>query len=1037
MTTTHQEVRTYLVEELRKDLIGPGRFDEELTDPPTIHYLAGILYPKNSKVDSEQDDDSNQALEDDDDQDMGTLIAAAINPSAIGMTFIVKRDESIRILIQIAQYREENDPTAERKIWKRQEINISPLIFSPLETARKQLVPGLELFIRVREHSTGNFVTVSLLNKNECGGESTAPVELCFFQPTIQVSSESGSNAVFLPRGYKQTGLQDPDRELYDLLYRHAPEYAVGHGCAAEWDVDEEQNVISIRSVIMPMHEIFQVSPDLAQNFHAQEMKFLALAEKRELVKELDVLSNAYSSWINKREEEIPELPERLRAIAIRNVENCRLVSKRINQGIQLIENDEQALEAFQLANKSMLIQRARIVWMRGNPAERASAPELSEDHRWRPFQLAFILMCLPSIHNPSDPDRKIVDLLWFPTGGGKTEAYLGLAAFTIFLRRFRSDEMVTGDGVTVLMRYTLRLLTIQQFQRAATLIMACETIRREMIDKLGEEQISLGLWVGGSATPNRLKDAEKNLHALLDGERVLEGNPYQILKCPWCGAELTPGDYRIAANMTIQCRNDTCDFNGGMPLYLVDEDIYSRRPTLLIGTVDKFARMPWMSSVSSIFGKSNGNSLPPELIIQDELHLISGPLGTLVGLYETAVDILCEHNGIPPKIIASTATIRRASEQVNGIFNRGLVQFPPPALDARDSFFAYEVGSDVKPGRLYLGIHAPGKSMKTALLRIYALLLQKISVHTSSTALRDPYWTLVGYFNSMRELGGTVRLVEDDVRERMRVISKREKEKQRAIESPQELNSRIGSDEIPQILDALAIQAGNHKKAIDVLLATNMISVGMDIDRLGLMVVTGQPKMSSEYIQATSRIGRRYAGLVVTLYNWTRPRDRSHYERFVGYHSSIYSNVEPTSVTPFASRARDRGLHGVFISLVRHLIRRMNPEEAAVNFSPDSSEVKEIIDLILERVEAVDPEEVEGTRIELQDICKRWDLLCEGGSLQYGPSYQNNERLHLIHPAENIAEDVLSFPTLNSLRDVEGESGLFEMRERRYRNGI
>lgn len=1033
MLTSHKEIHNYLIEELKKDLIGPQKNDEELTDPPTLHYLSGILYPKNSEVDPEQDDDANQAAEDDDEQDMGTLIAATSNPSSIGVTFIVEKNETISIFIKIARYEPEIDSTTQRRIWKRREINIDPVVIriSNSTVKRKVVAPGLSLMIRVRERKDANIVTLSLSNIYQNENRSETPAENCFFQPALEIRAEDGSKPIFLARGNSSSSLQDPDRENNDLLYRHVPEFSIGHGCAVEWEAFNDQKAKCIRSTVIPNYEVLQVSPDFKESFLAQDMQFLATANKDDLLKELNEFILSYDAWIQKNEGDISQLPERLQPVAISNMENCRLVSRRIKRGIQLLSQDHQAFKAFQLANKSMLIQRTRIVWIKKAPKDRPAFPELTGNHRWRPFQIAFILMCIPAIQNPSDPDRNIVDLLWFPTGGGKTEAYLGLTAFTIFLRRLRSDKTNSGDGVTVLMRYTLRLLTIQQFQRAATLIMACETLRRENPEQLGEEEISIGLWVGGSATPNWLEKAKKALEELLDGERVLEGNPYQILNCPWCGKKLTPRDYRIASHMTIQCPNDNCDFMGGMPLYLVDEDIYSRKPSLLIGTVDKFARMPWMSQISSIFGRSKENKLPPELIIQDELHLISGPLGTLVGLYETAIDILCSNNGIPPKVIASTATIRRATEQCKNLFDRSLVQFPPPALDARDSFFAREVSADDKPGRLYLGVYAPGKSMKTALLRIYALLLQKISTHSASTELRDPYWTLVGYFNSMRELGGAVRLVEDDVRERMRVLANRDKEKQRYIESAEELNSRLGSDEIPQRLESMDVQM-NNPGALDVLLATNMISVGVDIDRLGLMVVTGQPKMSSEYIQATSRIGRKYPGLVVTLYNWTRPRDRSHYERFVGYHSSIYSHVEPTSVTPYASRARDRGLHGVFISLVRHLILEMNNEDAAINFSPKSPSIQQIINLILDRVKSIDPSEVDETRKELEEICSRWDLLCQTGTLHYGPSYSNRSLPHLLHPAEEIVDEPLTFPTLNSLRDVEGQSGLFPIKKGR-----
>lgn len=1033
MSPTHDEIRRYLVDELTKDLVGPGKPDEELTDSPTIHYLTGILYPINSSVEADQDEDSNQAPSDDDDElDSGALISVSSNPSSLGMTFTVKKGVIISLLAKAAKYSPEKDPTTQYTIWKRQELDTKPVVCQ-VSTSRiitEKVAEHLELLVRIRERDDAAIVTVTLINMHKSESKTHVSAEFCFFQPSIDATSADEKAAIFLARQVNRTGLQDPDRELYDLLYRHAPEFAVGHGCSVQWESEDSQTATRIRTAIIPEYEILQTSPDHAVDYDALGMKFLAEAGKTQLIDELEKIRSAYVTWIAAQKSLISSLPVRMRTAATKNLENCSYVAIRIHSGIKLLENNEIARESFQLANQAMLTQRARIVWLKQKSDNRPNLPVLDGTHRWRPFQLAFMLMCLESIENERDAARSMVDLLWFPTGGGKTEAYLGLTAFTIFLRRLKNKEY--GSGVTVLMRYTLRLLTIQQFQRAATLIMACENIRLSMSNRLGQDPISLGLWVGGSATPNSLKDAKSALNELLDGERVLEGNPYQILSCPWCGKKLSPRDYQISGSMKIQCPNSSCDFASGMPLFLVDEDIYYHRPSLLIGTVDKFARMPWMAQVSEIFGRGGKKLLPPELIIQDELHLISGPLGTLVGLYESAIDILCQKDGIPPKIIASTATIRRAGEQCKSLFNRGITQFPPSTLDARDTFFSKQVSREEKPGRLYIGINAPGKSMKTALLRIYAVLLQKIFTHQGEIDLRDPYWTLVGYFNSMRELGGAVRLAEDDVRERIRVLAMREEgdKRVRFLDNIAELNSRLGADEIPDRLDAMSLEM-DTPGAIDVLLATNMISVGVDIDRLGLMVVTGQPKMSSEYIQATSRVGRKYPGLVITLYNWTRPRDRSHYERFVGYHSAIYSHVEPTSVTPYSSRARDRGLHSVFISLVRHMMKDMTPEDGAVNFSPDDPVVRRIIDLIVERVDLIDPSEAADTRKELEMIVQRWNRLARTGTLNYGPSYKNEDLLHLIHPAEKAIKDPLMFPTLNSLRDVEGQSGLFSMSSR------
>jgi len=1024
MTVTHRDIRSYLVEELKKDLVGPYRTDEELTEGPTFFYLTGILFPADTNIDPEEDKDAGEAADNEDDEiDTGTLIATATNPSSIGLTFTTFSGESLSVKIRVAIYREdkqENGPS----IWKRELLPINPVVLkvSKAFTDTIPITTGLALFRRVRAIGEQRIVTLSLLNTHRVSS-TTRLDSYCFFQPEIIVESVDPGKPVFISHGGREGGYIDPDRIQNELLYRHAPEYAVGHGCGVEWDAREGELATRLSTCVIPSYELLQLTPNPREHFRALEMYFLSTASGEELINALEELPALYRDWLSRLK--LDQVPAALQETARQNIKDCEVVAERIELGIRLIKEDKQVQEAFRLANRAMLIQRGRVTWLKIPADERPPEPILDKSHTWRPFQLGFILLCLPSIANPKDPDRRLVDLLWFPTGGGKTEAYLGLTAFTIFLRRLRGDGGKQTAGVTVLMRYTLRLLTIQQFQRASTLIMACETIRRQSKGKLGEDEINLGLWVGGAATPNKLSQAKTALEQILQGERVLEGNPYQIHSCPWCGTPITPRHYRIGVTLVIQCPNEDCEFATALPLYLVDEDIYRRKPSLLIGTVDKFARLPWLAEAGAIFGRPDGDTLPPELIIQDELHLISGPLGSLVGLYETAIDRLCQRDGIPPKIIASTATIRRAAEQSRGLFNRGFSQFPPPALDARDNFFSWQISPEARPGRLYVGVHAPGKSMKTALLRIYAVLLQRIFEHTADPTLRDPYWTLVGYFNSLRELGGALRLVEDDVRDRMKLLASRAGEKQRYINYYRELNSRIGSDEIPEILDHMS-KTINDNSAIDVLLATNMISVGMDIDRLGLMVVNGQPKMTSEYIQATSRIGRQYPGLVVTLYNWTRPRDRSHYERFISYHSSIYSQVEPTSVTPYSNRARDRGLHAVFITLMRHLHPELNQEQAAQNFDPDSWYVRSIIEEILARVAEIDPAEVDEVRQELEYVCSRWGQLTKAEKLNYGRSYQNPALPHLMNPAEEAhGAEMLSFPTLNSLRDVEGECGI------------
>ncbi len=328
---------------------------------------------------------------------------------------------------------------------------------------------------------------------------------------------------------------------------------------------------------------------------------------------------------------------------------------------------------------------------------------------------------------------------------------------------------------------------------------------------------------------------------------------------------------------------------------------------------------MPWRPETKALFNRDIEGVKPPELIVQDELHLISGPLGTLTGLYETAVDVLAEQ----PKVIASTATIRRASNQVGALFDRETAQFPPAGVDSRDSWFAVETPRQDKASRRYVGLFTPSGSQATLLVRTYAALLNAAyaAAAEADPKVVDAYWTLVGYFNSLRLLSAAELQVFGDVQDRLEVLAKRDDSGSiRSANALIELSSRADSSEIPRRLKILERELPDPD-VLDVLLATNMISVGVDIDRLGLMAVMGQPQTTAEYIQATSRVGRRHPGLVAVMFNSSRSRDRSHYEKFPSFHSALYREVESTSVTPFSSRSRDRGLHAVIVALTRLMI--------------------------------------------------------------------------------------------------------------------
>jgi hypothetical protein len=1116
------EVRELLVKRLRLDLLGPSSPDEVLRqdkesregDTPLYRYLIGILYPTDSVVSAEEDDFANDGAEgeEDDAPETAIPIAGIPKPSSIGLSFAVSEDtKSIRVEFRYGLYipseesakpkeaDEEKKPDERKKkptiLWTRKQIAEEVTIDLPDPASKQRELPnGGRGEWLCRNDGGLRVVTVFLRNTNHAGTGPDEP-EQCLYQPEITVRG-GVAEAPIVNRAHRASkGAYDPDLESYRLLYRDKPEFAVGHGCATEWDWKDcpPNRARMVRTELLPTYVVSTTEARGGVGLPGLVMETLADATSGEAIAPLvEPLLEQYGQWIADRRKEVSTLPADLQPKAREHLDDCDEALRRMRDGLSLIAGDPLVFEAFRFANRAMLMQREKSVEALNYQKGKGRIFD-ADRPAWRPFQLAFILLNLRGIVTPNSADREIVDLLWFPTGGGKTEAYLGLAAFTMGLRRLRDATKkrpdASGDGgVTVLMRYTLRLLTIQQFQRAATLLCACEILRRQAPDRLGRQPFSIGLWVGGGATPNHIDQKPDPQYGREPGalqalenfdpkNEPAEGNPVQIRSCPWCGEAIAHTNYRASKellHLQIRCPNEQCDFHGsatdlmsGIPAFAVDEDIYFRCPTMLIGTVDKIARLPWDERTKSLFGRvdrrcrrhdflaegvtynecgSRHNAkpgfpatgipdraprfLPPELIIQDELHLITGPLGSLMGLYEGAVDFLCSRSGHRPKVVASTATIRRYQDQIRGLFDRTARQFPPPGLIAGDSFFAAE--NKARPGRMYAGICAPGKSMKTAAVRMLASLMHTAERERLARPpeVVDPYWTLVYYFNSLRELGGALRLIDDDVRQRLIYLAHGDGIAPRKPESRPELTSRIPAREIPTRLKQME-QTLASGQALDVLLSTNMISVGVDIQRFGLMAVTGQPKTSAEYIQATSRVGRQTPGLICTLYNWSRPRDLSHYERFVTYHSMMYRHVEASSVTPYSPRARDKALHGIFISLLRLLDPRLSGNEGAQNFNRDDPLVREICDFLLERVRQNDPDEYEDARAQLQALIDGWVTMQarHGTDLRFrspGGAGINSPVTWLMQSAEDGQTGDYPMGTLNSLRDVEKASGLY-----------
>jgi hypothetical protein len=1133
--TSAATIRSRLVDTLRRDLIGPGPQDadlahERLKNNPSRWYLAGFLAPALDGIaegtESVEDEGDPLLTDEVPDPETGTGGGRAADdapddepsarksrvPSSCGLTVLV--DASVReveVSLSWGDYvtvpplpdevftdeKAQFDPAYRNVQWQRvpgQETLRLPVPENG--RGRPVLVPGsagaqraggaLVLEAHARPYTLDQpdgtkrhlmALTVMVVNRRDNTRRRFSDVTFAF-QVRLEVRSAPGLYPRANVTGYASSDL---DAALADLHYSDVADYAVGCNTSAGWTPDEDMVVRAAHTDFLPAAEVERVEPN--ENigdveFGMEALAALAARGSDALRDGLRHLPTHYEAWIAGQEATIAGIAGAPRqATAQRLINSARQARDRIAAGIALLGGDRYARFAFRAMNEAVArAARQREAGLDGDPSVQR-AP------RWRPFQLAFILLNLSGLQDRLHPDREVVDLLFFPTGGGKTEAYLGLAAWTIAHRRIINGGTL-GAGVAVLMRYTLRLLTLDQLSRASGVICALELMRGEpaWLDGnkrlLGDWPIEIGLWVGSAASPNRLGktgDGRKDTAVARVRRFRRDGReaPAPIKACPWCATPFSRDSFacipteRTPHNMQIRCANPACAFTGtrSLPILTVDEVIYRRLPAFVIATVDKFAGLPWLAEAGSFFGhvdredqwgfygaadpRGMGTPLygdaalaPPELIVQDELHLISGPLGTVAALYEVALDRLATRTGegkpVRPKVVASTATVRRASAQIEALFDRHRTEvFPPPGPNRRHSFFAITVPSSQKAARLYVGLAAPGKGPKLIFLRALTTLLAAAEREAQTGGDADPYLTALCYFNALRELGGARRIVEDEVRsklatygtERRRTSPLDQPFANRRLRDVLELTSRESTDKVAAAKEALAKPCADPGQGVDVALATNMISVGLDIGRLGLMVVQGQPKAAAEYIQATSRVGRLAdkPGYVLVLLNAHKPRDRLHYEGFRHFHECFYRAVEATSVTPWAARAMDRALAPVVVAAARHLIPALTPDAEAGEIAGYNSARSMIVKMILDRAP---PADVVGghaaLRIAIDQLLDAWAALAND-------KRTNAERLYYGYPREKaLLHDPLDpllaaldpnyrrFTAGRSMRDVE-----------------
>lgn len=1079
--------RDEYITRVKEELLGPGSEisipdseHELITNSPDVRYSIGILFPKNNKLNADSNDssrveeESGELPEDPSDEDEGTegdgkekpdpvapaeeenldeeiSLAAQNMPSSLGFTFLVSSDpQLLKCEVIFATYRRATMPDCripfspdcpekyavppqlssyvvydnEEKCLKlRTGLNRKTVrdlheqdfldgdeygIFPAMYKLCDQLKGG---YVRVPHNadvvidfSSGDYVdnnkrldetsakitalkrkinenlysvTVMLVNDDEEKSNGTR----CLFQPTVKIKSDVNGFRFCEYSSLVDFNLLDAEEQSLELQYRNKRVYGTGLGTSVNWNIDADGNG-EIYNDFFPETEVpsmdFSIPQGLGIHKEALSMRHLSdldQTEKSQKLSELKSVADAYSGWIDTLKEKQQELSACYKAAAESNIAGCLKARNRMLAGLKVLNDDSVAWTAFSLANRAMFMQRVHLK-LQSDTADIDRYPGdedltklletldygeprsiTGDNYAWRLFQIAFLLMSIESVTNDTACDRDVVDLIWFPTGGGKTEAYLGLTAFTIFYRRLA--HLPDSDGTTVIMRYTLRLLAAQQFTRASTLICACEYIRSDAVSRhpkygkypLGNTEITIGLWIGREHIPNTNADAKKHLKELTDARTDTlqyakeQHNKFQVLKCPWCGTKLVKDrigtkmvgtfGYRMRNNRHFElfCPQESCFFNqqGKLPIQIVDEELYACPPTLLFGTVDKFAMIPWKKEIGTFFAAGTGNRAP-DLVIQDELHLISGPLGTMVGLYETAIDALCTRNGIRPKIVASTATIRRAKEQCSALYNREVSQFPHPGLDAEDSFFAREsiINYDHKIyGRKYVGLMPSGKTKAMMEVRSIAALMQEINT----------------------------------------------------------------------------------------------------------MDLVGQPKLTSEYIQASSRVGRSFPGVAFALYDGSKSRDRSHYEQFKPYHESFYKHVEPTGATPFSKPARDRALHAVIIAMVRVLEDELSAEKGAAKFNRKdyAARIAELKKYITERASDIskrmNTEMVDDSSeiaLEIDSVFEKWEQLAENFDEEhfyYGEKFLIKEpddgEGRLMKPFNTCRNDP-AFDTMTSMRNVD-----------------
>ena len=955
-------------------------------------------------------------------------------------------------------------------------VTITQAGFYPIFFRNAKPLAGVD--VRSYPHNKGMIVTVSLVNHQEIESHASQDhwrlqqIERALFDVQLNCYIQKGEVGDYPSVDYAL--LSESDQEI-ELQYAHKKVYAVGHGAAVRWELDSSyRHVVSIHSEFMPIEEVPQVTADLTDPSLGDvlSMAFLANTDQQvnEVCRQLKNFVNTYYQWIEGQEESLNGIENSHLLAGERIVKRMRVAYERIQSGIRLIQSDAIVAQAFAIANRAMLMQMEQS--NRIANVQRAC--------NWRAFQLAFILTSLTSTTNSDDEFRDAVDLICFPSVCVKTDAYLGLTSYLIDYRLLKYRD--SGGGMTAFMRYTLRLLTTQQFTRACRMICALELLRRQLVVQnpvytqqsiylLGKEPIRIGLWVGGDTSPNTIKKAQQKAQKLaqVDSNNSAQSissssnlSYFVITKCPWCDTPFDKNNLFVNPHsFHFHCSNASCDFgkhpHDKLPCNVVDEMLYKEPPTLLVATLDKFAQMVWEEQTQAFLG--NKHTRPPELIIQDELHLIASALGSVAGVYEAGLETLLNIKGIKPKYVASTATIKEAQDQVKKLFGKDLMIFPPQGLSADDAFFAKTVDLKERAGRLYVGYFAPmfNRQKNLAPLASALLLAPQLLFSDDKSHLLDSYWTQLVYHGSLKGVGNSHNAFEITIKESYDQLVNEivEQHQERLVQNysdfewqndwqqnpsqsnpnqqlfehlnarrnaiVRQLTSNASAQENAATFDKLRLtakQTGN----IDVVLATNMVSVGLDVARLALMIINGQPLTTAEYIQASSRVGRsNVPGIVYVNYYRDQARSLSHYENFRPYHQSFYRFVEPTSVTPYTYQSRKRALHAGLVLALRQGIGSMLDNNGAMKFDINNPDIQKAIEIFIQRCIRADEQRGSAIQEHIQKLVQEWQNAvenCQNTDRKLSYKALDNTKNSLLY--SHGSEKTGLWATLHSMRNVE-----------------